>query len=95
VRSAGPVGCNGGGGLVVERVYSERPERLVPEREPEARRRLGTQEQWERDQRVAKLLEFGVSYRDVAARLGCSLGAVQRSVQRNAKRRAARRAGRG
>lgn len=74
-------------GYVTERIRDLR-DRPAPERDPDARRRLPTQEQRERDARIARLLVFR-SYREVAALLGISVGGVQRSVART---RAAKRA---
>jgi DNA-directed RNA polymerase specialized sigma24 family protein len=77
-----------------ERIYSDdRPP--PPERDPEHRRRLPTQEGLERDARVARLRRRGWSYREIARVLGCSLGAVQKSVRRNALRAQQTRENRG
>ena len=78
---------------MTERIRDLR-DRPAPERDDTMRGRLPTQEQRERDAKVARMLAFGWTYRATAARLGVSLGAVQRSVQRNAAAKRARLAGR-
>ena len=60
------------------------------ERDPNMRRRLDGQELLDRDQQVATLREQGVPFRVIAARLGCSLGSVQKAVRRAHARRAER-----
>jgi DNA-directed RNA polymerase specialized sigma24 family protein len=40
----------------------------------------------ERDEKVAWLIKHGWTYRRIAARLGCSVGTVQKSVYRNRRR---------
>lgn len=62
-------------------------------RAPEARRRLPTQAQRDRDRRVEAMLRAGWTYRDVARQLGCSMGAVQRSVGRIRARKMGQRNG--
>ena len=66
--------------------------RPVPERDPTDRTRLDGEAMRERDDRVAALRRQGVPFRVIAARLGMSLGSVQKSVRRtNAKNSAAER----
>ena len=60
------------------------------ERDPNMRRRLDGQEMLDRDEQVARLREQGVPFRVIAARLGCSLGSVQKAVRRVQARRAER-----
>jgi DNA-binding CsgD family transcriptional regulator len=57
-------------------------DRPVPERDPGPRRRLDGQAMRERDQRIAELLAAHVPFRTIAARLGISLGSVQKAVAR-------------
>jgi DNA-binding CsgD family transcriptional regulator len=52
------------------------------ERPPDMRRRLPTEQMRRRDAAVDRLLRAGYSYRQIAARLDCSLGAVQKAVGR-------------
>jgi len=59
-------------------------------RDPNMRRRLDGQEMLDRDEQVATLREQGVPFRVIAARLGCSLGSVQKAVRRAHARRAER-----
>jgi DNA-binding NarL/FixJ family response regulator len=66
---------------VTERIRDLR-DRPAPERDPTVRRRLPTEDMMRRDAQIARLLRAGLSYRQVAARLGCSLGSVQKSVRR-------------
>ena len=54
------------------------------------RRRLDGQAMLHRDEQVATLREQGVSFRVIAARLGCSLGSVQKALRRVQARRADR-----
>jgi DNA-directed RNA polymerase specialized sigma24 family protein len=54
-----------------------------------------TEEMRARDAEVARLIRAGVSYRAVAARLGCSLGSVQKSLARTKQRVAEKRSSRG
>ena len=54
------------------------------------RRRLDGQEMLDRDEQVARPREQGVPFRVIAARLGCSLGSVQKAVRRVQARRAER-----
>jgi DNA-directed RNA polymerase specialized sigma24 family protein len=69
------------------KVYSRGYTHPAPERDPEHRPRLvPTEEQAARDQRIARMLAHGWSYRETAAHLGCSLGAIQRSVARTRAR---------
>jgi hypothetical protein len=65
---------------VTERIYSDRP---APEFDPSIRRRLDTQDMRERDAEVARLRRQRVPFRVIAARLGMSLGSVQKSVRRH------------
>ena len=60
------------------------------ERDPNMRRRLDGQEKLDRDEQVARPREQGVPFRVIAARLGCSLGSVQKAVRRVQARRAER-----
>jgi hypothetical protein len=60
------------------------------ERDPNMRRRLDGQEMLDRDEQVATLREQGMPFRVIAARLGCSLGSVQKAVRRAHARRAER-----
>ena len=60
------------------------------ERDPNMRRRLDGQQMLDRDELVATLREQGVPFRVIAARLGCSLGSVQKAVRRANARRAER-----
>jgi hypothetical protein len=60
------------------------------EKDPNMRRRLDGQEMLDRDEQVATLREQGVPFRVIAARLGCSLGSVQKAVRRAHARRAER-----
>ena len=60
------------------------------QRDPNMRRRLDGQEMLDRDEQVATLREQGVPFRVIAARLGCSLGSVQKAVRRAHARRAER-----
>ena len=57
--------------------------------DPCMRRRLDGQEMLDRDEQVARLREQGVPFRVIAARLGCSLGSVQKAERRVQARRAA------
>jgi DNA-binding CsgD family transcriptional regulator len=59
-------------------------------RDPNTRRRLDGQAMMDRDEQVARLREQGVPFRAIAARLGCSLGSVQKAVRRARARRADR-----
>jgi hypothetical protein len=59
-------------------------------RDPNMRRRLDGQEMLHRDEQVARLREQGVPFRVIAARLGCSLGSVQKALRRVQARRADR-----
>ncbi len=54
------------------------------------RRRLDGQAMLHRDAEVARLREQSVSFRVIAARLGCSLGSVQKALRRVQARRADR-----
>jgi DNA-binding CsgD family transcriptional regulator len=56
--------------------------RPVPERDPDYRRRLDAEAMRERDARIAKLLRSRVPFRVIAARLGMSVGSVQKAVAR-------------
>lgn len=60
--------------------------RLPPERDPSARGRLDGDAMIKRDREVARLRRQGVPLRVIAARLGMSLGSIQKSVRRNASR---------
>jgi hypothetical protein len=61
-------------------------------RDPNMRCRLDGQAMMDRDEQVARLREQGVPFRVIAARLGCSLGSVQKAVRRVQARRADRTA---
>ncbi len=61
---------------------------MVLERDPNMRRRLDGQEMLGRDQEVARLRELNVPLREIAKRLGCSVGSAQKAVERIKRRRA-------
>ena len=50
--------------------------------DPNDRRRIDAEAQRDRDAEVAKLRRQGVPFRVIAARLGVSLGCVQKAVRR-------------
>lgn len=61
---------------------------MVLETDPNVRRRLDGQEMLGRDQEVARLRELNVPFREIAKRLGCSVGSAQKAVERIKRRRA-------
>lgn len=66
----------------MERIYTDRPDRPVPERDPGSRRRLDGDQMRDRDAAVAKMLAQHVPYRTICARLDMSYGSLQQTVRR-------------
>ena len=58
-------------------------------KDPNDRRRIDAEAQRERDAEVARMRRANVPFRVIAARLGTSLGAIQKSVRRSQKLAAA------
>jgi hypothetical protein len=66
----------------MERIYTDRTDRPVPERDPGSKRRLDGEAMRERDAQIATMLRAHVPYRTICSRLDMSYGSLQQTVRR-------------